>query len=128
MIQLILKVFSWFCGLGGQYIAPFITPLLNPLCWSVLILSCFLPIYFSGQNFLNSSENEKGEKVSSGGRAFGFAFLIWYISAVSIVCVIMQYACSINERLNPLDNIPGLNLKSSQGISNILSGAKKFLK
>ena len=101
MIQFILKIFSMFCGIGGQYIAPFITPLINPSCWSVLILSCFLPIYFQSNNFLNSTTNEKGEKESSAGRAFGFAFSIWYLIAISIVCAIMQFACKVSDQVNP---------------------------
>lgn len=101
MIQVILKALSAFCGLGGQYFMPIITPLINPFSWSCLVLCFFLPIYFSGDNPLNSVTKEDGSKERSGGRAFGFAFLIYYIICVALVCSLYGAACKVNE-YNPM--------------------------
>lgn len=97
MIQIILKVLGLFCGLGGQYVMPFITPLINPMGWSVLVLSVFLPIYFSKDNVLNSKPKDDGSLQRDSGRAFGFAFLIYYTFCVLVTCSLYGAACKVNQ-------------------------------
>jgi hypothetical protein len=106
MIQLVLKIVSLFCKLGGPYIAPLIIPiygLLVPLTlplfcslWSILCCSIFIPIQTSEPNVLNSKDGEK-----RFGRSLGFSLLIYYPIIVSCMCVIMQKACKVNNTINP---------------------------
>ena len=97
MIQLILKAVSMFCRFGGPYVAPMYMPLINPLSWSTMLLCVFLPILLSKPNVLNSTDNEN----KSGGRAFGFAFLINYLSCCTFLCIVMHFACKVNRKVNP---------------------------
>lgn len=101
MIQVILKAFSLFCGLGGANVAPFLVPLINPSSWVVLVLCVFLPIYFSQDSVLNTDTLPDGSRKKNGGKAFGFAFLFYYVILVSIGCSLMQTACKANNALNP---------------------------
>ena len=97
MIQLILKAVSIFCRFGGPYVAPVIMPLINPFSWSTMLLCVFLPILFSKPNPLNSTDNEN----KSGGRAFGFAFLINYLICCIFLCIVMRFTCKASRRVNP---------------------------
>lgn len=106
MIQVILKIVSFFCNFGGPYIAPFIIPiygLLVPLTlplfcslWSILCCSIFIPIQRSDPNILNSKNGEKRI-----GRTIGFSLLIYYPIIVSCMCLVMQKACQVNNAINP---------------------------
>lgn len=97
MIQIILKVLGLFCGLGGQFVMPFITPLLNPAGWSSLVLCVFLPIYYSSPNILNSKTKEDGSLEKNSGRSFGFAFLIYYAICIVILCSMYGAICKANQ-------------------------------
>ncbi len=89
-VPIILKVFTIFCNIGGKWIAPFLMPLINPICWTVLVLSVFLPILYSGPAWMN--KDEKGQQ--DAGKAFGFAFLFYYIIVLVSACSVMQAACA----------------------------------
>lgn len=98
MAQVFLKAFQIFCGIGGQYIGPFLMPIINPFNWSILVLSVFLPIYLSPPNALNY-DYEKNEKNST--KAFGFSFLIYYIISVILFCLMYRVMCSIADSVDP---------------------------
>ncbi len=98
MAQVLLKAFQIFCGIGGQYIGPFLMPLINPFNWSILVLSVFLPIYLSPPNVLNY-DYEKNEKNS--GKAFGLAFLIYYIISVILFCIFYRVMCAVSDAVDP---------------------------
>lgn len=109
MIQVILKAFAMFCGFGGATFAPFLIPLINPSCWVVLVLCVFLPIYFSQDSFLNTDTLPDGSKKKNGGKAFGFAFLFYYVILLILGCSIMQATCKANDAFNPMaGGIPGM--------------------
>lgn len=97
MIQVLLKVLGMFCGLGGQYVMPFITPLINPAGWSSLVLCVFLPIYFSKESVINSKKKDDGSLEKNSGIAFGFAFLIYYTICVILLCSMYKAICKVNE-------------------------------
>jgi hypothetical protein len=97
---MLLKTFTLFCSFGGSYIAPFLIPLLNPSCWVVLVLCVFLPIYFSPDSAINSDTQDDGTKKKNGGKAFGFAFLFYYIILVILACSIMQLSCQASKAIN----------------------------
>jgi hypothetical protein len=115
MAQLVLKIVSLFCGLGGPSIAPFIVPIvaLIMICnipsafsaWTTLLVCCFTPIMMIGSkgtdgnniNVLNSSDGQ----TRNGGKAFGFAFLLYYLCMVPTLCFVMGKACEVNAAINP---------------------------
>jgi hypothetical protein len=90
-----------FCSFGGEWIAPFLIPLINPICWVVLVLCVFLPIYFSRDSVLNTDTQVDGSKKRNAGKAFGFAFVFYYVILVILGCSIMQVACKANDSYNP---------------------------
>lgn len=92
MIQLLIRIVKIFCAFGGPYIAPFIMPIIGPLCWITLVFCAFLPIYLSSPSILNSDNGEK-----SSGRAFLSAFLIHYTICVILLCMIMQATCGVSN-------------------------------
>lgn len=95
MIQLLIRLVKAFCAFGGPYVAPFIMPILGPICWITLVLCAFLPIYFSSNSFLNT--DEKGNKTA--GRSFTSAFFIHYTICVVLLCCIMQATCRVSRRV-----------------------------
>lgn len=106
MLPIIMKAVSMFCGLGGPYVAPILIPIIGLLIplpplfsslWCTLVVSIFIPIYFSSVNVLNSGDN-KDKDIK---RTFGFSFLIYYIICLSIMCSIMQAACKVSSSIDP---------------------------
>ena len=102
MIQIILKVFSVFCSLGGPYIAPFIAPLSMLImppqlisCWAVLLVSIFWPIMSANPNVLNSSDGTNKDSTL----AFRNSFFIYYAVMIVVTCSAMQMACKAREAL-----------------------------
>ena len=102
MIQLILEAFSVFCKFGGQFVMPFIFPLMQLIMppqlicgWMILLLCFFTPIMTSngGVNTFSSSDG----KTRNGTRAFGFAFLFYYICMVITACCLYQVACKVQD-------------------------------
>jgi len=102
MAEIALQLFGMFCHLGGQYIAPFIAPLAslilppNLICgWAILLLCFFTPIMTAngGVNALSSSDG----KTRNGGRAFGFAFLFYYICMALFTLCVYTVACKVQS-------------------------------
>ncbi len=98
MIQIILKLLSLFCKIGGKWVFMFVQPLISPFSWSTLVLSVFLPIYYSKKNFMNYDE-ESGKKDST--KAFGYSFLIHYIICVIFLYFVFTAACRVSDEINP---------------------------
>jgi hypothetical protein len=102
MIQLLLQIFSIFCKFGGQFVMPFIFPLMflimppQLFCgWIILLLCFFTPIMTSngGVNALGSYDG----KTRDSKRAFGFAFLLYYICMMLFGCCMYQVACKVQQ-------------------------------
>jgi hypothetical protein len=76
------------CGLGGQYVAPFIMPLINPGAWSsclVLLLICSTcapttPI--NSGDFKSTSRN---------------VCIVHYISCVLVLCCVFGAVCKVDS-------------------------------
>lgn len=108
MTTAVLKAFSIFCNFGGPFIAPFFAPIMNLLnfmmlpislsSWLILLISCFIPIYYSNLNDINSTDKQN----KNAARSFGFAALFYYISMVIIFCIGMQFTCKFNSQYNPM--------------------------
>ena len=96
MIQILIRATKIFCAFGGPNFAPFIMPIIGPMCWVTLVLCVFLPIYFSSPSFLNSNINSDN-KEKKAGRAFLSAFLIHYTICVILLCSIMQTTCKVSK-------------------------------
>jgi len=95
MAQVILKVFSLFCSLGGPNIVPFFLPLINPMT----LISSFIPIMLivmlgTGINALNSSDDGKEKNWSKGS---AWAFLIYYLIVFISACSVMQTTCRVGQ-------------------------------
>lgn len=75
-----------------QFLAPIIhviniqNPLLFVPAHGLLWLPIFLPIMAQGPYFLNSSDNRR----KSFGRAFGFAFLIYYVVVLLVIITLSK--------------------------------------
>ena len=100
MIQVILKVLKVFCGLGGQFVMPFIAPLINPSGWTVLTLCVFLPILFAGDP--KQQWNSEDGKDRNAGIAFRNAFFIYYGICILCLCSLYQTICKVNDSVNPM--------------------------
>ena len=110
-----------FCSAGGPYIAPLLIPLLNPSSWSVLVLCVFLPILYSADSELNSDTDEKGNKTKNSGKAFGYAFLIYYVICVLLMCSVMQGICKVSNKYNP-SGVGGGKFKMFQNLLKLKGG------
>lgn len=102
MIQILLKALSIFCKIGGKFVFMFLQPLISPFSWSTLVLSVFLPIYYSKNNFMNY-DKETDKKDST--KAFGYAFLIHYIICVIFLYFVFSAACKVSDEINPYSKI-----------------------
>lgn len=97
-IMTVLKIISWFCFLGGPWIAPFIAPLINPAA----LISVFIPILLSIMYAPLNSLNSNNEKEADWGKGSGYAFLIYYIICVIFMCIVMHMTCNVSDKVNPL--------------------------
>jgi len=90
MIQLILKIISIGCGIGGQYFAPFIMAALNIpgylLCFLPL---CLLATFAFEPNFINSSNG----KDKNTARTSMIVCSIYYVICVTLMCSLFQTVC-----------------------------------
>lgn len=103
MLMAILKIISWFCFLGGPWIAPFIAPFVN----IGALLSAFIPIllsimFASDASLLNSNLKEDGTREANWIKGSGFAFLIYYTICVIFMCIVMHITCNVSDQVNPL--------------------------
>src|ERR1700709_1780194 len=104
MAELVLKLFSAFCGFGGKYLFPFLFPLLNLIMppnlicgWAILLLCFFTPIMVSGQNNVNILNASSDGKSRNGSKAFGFSFLLYYICMAILGYCIFSAACAVAD-------------------------------
>lgn len=96
-LRLIFDSLKIFCFLGGPYIAPVFVPLINPLCWSICLLSFFLPLRFTYSNFLNT---KPGETTVDTGRTMQFSFIIYYIFTVASLFFVMSDVCKKADQIS----------------------------
>ena len=102
-LNIILEVMSWFCWLGGQYIAPFFVPLINPMSWSALLLCCFLPLALVPENWFNTDSKTKTKTTLA---AFESSVMIGYPISIILACILMNFACQVRQSIT--DNTGGL--------------------
>ena len=94
MIQVLRFMLSLGCMLGGQYIAPFIMPFINPMGWIVYII-ILLCCFFCPPNPINS----KDLKTVDFTQTVSCASSSYYAVSVLLLCVFYGAVCKIDSML-----------------------------
>ena len=95
----ITKIIKAFCGTGAAY-GSLLAPLLVPVCCSVLLCSCFLPILNAPLGFWNNSNT--APELRDSNKAAITACAIYYPFAVMVCYFMLMKACKDPEQLASL--------------------------
>lgn len=101
-IHLFRMILQLFCNLGGQWVAPFILPFVNPFIWCSCCWVTLCCIWIIPANFINSPDFDKDdgtEKKRDFGRSFAFVASIIYVISVIIFCLIHQVVCKVQDAI-----------------------------